>query len=128
MIFARALVAEAQVLILDEPISALDLKNQAMVLGWINALSRRDGLTIIMTTHHPHHALAVADDALLMLGVDDYVAGPAKSVLTEDNLGKLYGVPMKRVTFEHEGRTIETLTPVHMLADAHGGAPRVVVQ
>ncbi len=128
VIFARALVAEAQVLILDEPTSALDLKNQALVLGWIDALSRRDGLTIVMTTHHPHHALAVADDALLMLGVDDFAVGPAKSVLTEENLGKLYGVPIKRVAFEHEGRTIETLTPVHMLADAHGGGPRVVVQ
>ncbi len=126
VIFARALVAEAQVLMLDEPTSALDLKNQAMVLGWIDALSRRDGLTIVMTTHHPHHALAVADDALLMLGVDDYVAGPAKSGLTQENLGKLYGVPMKRVTFEHQGRRIETLTPIHVLADARVAGPRPV--
>ncbi len=126
VIFARALVAEAQVLILDEPTSALDLKNQALVLGWIDTLSRRDRLTIIMTTHHPHHALAVADDALLMLGVDDYVAGPAKSVLTEDNLGKLYGVPIKRLAFEHQGQTIETLTPIHILAEARAVGPRPV--
>ncbi|MGA8169380.1 MAG: ABC transporter ATP-binding protein [Methylocystis sp.] len=111
VIFARALVAEAQVLILDEPTSALDLKNQAMVLDWIAKLSRRDGLTILMTTHHPHHALAIADEALLMLGQDNYVAGPATRVLTEENLSALYGVPIKRIAFEHEGRRVETLTP-----------------
>ena len=80
-------------MILDEPTSALDLKNQAMVLDWIAQLSRDDGLTILMTTHHPHHALAVADEALLMLGQDNYVAGPATRVLTEENFFALYGVP-----------------------------------
>ena len=52
VIFARAIVAEADILILDEPTSALDLKNQTLILDWIGRLSRNDGLTIIMTTHH----------------------------------------------------------------------------
>ena len=112
VIFARALVAEAEILILDEPTSALDLKNQAMVLDWIGKLSRNDGLTILMTTHHPHHALAIADRALLMLGKSDYVAGPASDVLSEDNLSHLYGVTLKRVGFAHEGRDIETFAPI----------------
>ena len=112
VIFARALVAEARVLILDEPTSALDLKNQAMVLEWIGALSRKDGLTIIMTTHHPHHALAVADDAFLMMGETQSLVGPASQMLTEENLTKLYGSAMKRVAFKHEGRSVETLTPI----------------
>ena len=83
-----------------------------MVLEWIGALSRKDGLTIIMTTHHPHHALAVADDAFLMMGETQYVVGPSSEVLTEENLTKLYGSAMKRVAFEHEGREVETLTPI----------------
>jgi iron complex transport system ATP-binding protein len=112
VIFARALVAEADILILDEPTSALDLKNQRLVLDWINTLSRKDGLTIVMTTHHPHHALAVADQALLMLGEDTHLLGTPTEILTENNLTALYGVPMKRVAFEHEGRNVETLAPV----------------
>jgi len=112
IIFARALVAEADVLILDEPTSALDLKNQMLVLDWISRLSKRDGLTIIMTTHHPHHALAVADEALLMQGETDYLVGPAKDVLEEKALTSLYGVAMRRVSLEHQGRMVETLTPV----------------
>jgi iron complex transport system ATP-binding protein len=112
VIFARALVAEADILILDEPTSALDLKNQALVLDWIDKLSRDDGLTIIVTTHHPHHALAIADDALLMFGDREYIMGPISESLAEDKLEKLYGLTLKRLTFEHEGRNIETLAPI----------------
>jgi iron complex transport system ATP-binding protein len=112
VIFARALVAEADILVLDEPTSALDLRNQAHVLEWIDALARKEGLTVIFTTHHPHHALAIADAALLMLGESNYVTGPATDVLTEANLMSLYGIALKRVSFEHEGKSIETLTPV----------------
>ena len=92
-----------------------------MVLEWIGALSRKDGLTIILTTHHPHHALAVADDAFLMMGETQYVDGPASQVLTEENLTKLYGSAMKRVTFEHEGRSVETL---HARSSRCSPAPR----
>jgi len=122
VIFARALVAEADILILDEPTSALDLKNQRLVLDWVTTLSRQDGLTIIMTTHHPHHALAVADEALLMLGREEYITGPAAEVLTEEALMSLYGVPLKRVSFEHEGQRMETLTPVLARIEATGTA------
>jgi ABC-type glutathione transport system ATPase component len=73
--------------IFDEPTSALDLKNQALALGWIAGLSRSDGLTIVLTTHHPHHALAIADDALLMLGERDYAAGPAAAVPADPEPG-----------------------------------------
>jgi len=112
VIFARALVAEAEILILDEPTSALDLKNQAGVLDWIRRLSRDNGLTIVLTTHHPHHALAIADDALLMFGENDYVVGRAADILTEKALTSLYGAPLKRIAFEHDGRQIETFAPI----------------
>ena len=112
VIFARALVSEAEILILDEPTSALDLKNQIVVLDWITRLSHQDGLTVLFTTHHPHHALAVADNALLMLGGTRYAHGPASEVLSEENLHALYGVDIKHLPFEHKGKLHETLVPV----------------
>ncbi|TDX62518.1 iron complex transport system ATP-binding protein [Methylosinus sp. sav-2] len=112
IIFARVLVAEADILVLDEPTSALDLENQSLVLERISSLARNDRLTIVMTTHHPHHALAVADDALLMRGQGDYLFGRAREILTEDNLCSLYRAPLKRIAFEHEGREIETIAPI----------------
>lgn len=112
VIFARALVSEAEILILDEPTSALDLKNQIVVLDWISRLSHQDGLTVLFTTHHPHHALAVADTSLLMLGGSRFDQGPASEVLSEQNLHALYGVDMKHLAFEHLGEKHETLVPV----------------
>jgi len=58
------------------------------------------------------HALAIADDALLMLGQTDFCTGPAADVLTEANLSRLYRVTLKKVSFEHEGRQMETFAPI----------------
>jgi iron complex transport system ATP-binding protein len=113
-IFARALVAEADIVILDEPTSALDLQNQSRVLNWIDKLSKRDGLTVIFTTHHPHHALAVADTAMLIQGVDNYTSGPSDEVLTEASLSALYGVPMQKLAFHYQGQKVTTLVPVQL--------------
>lgn len=64
------------------------------------------------TTRHPHHALAVADDVLLMLAQTEFACGPAEEVLSEKNVRALYGVDLKRITFEHGGKTVQTLVPV----------------
>jgi len=112
VVFARALASGADILILDEPTSALDLKNQGIVLEWMARL-RDEGLTVLFTTHHPHHAHAVADDALLMFSERDYACGPVDEVLTEAHLLRLYGVPLRQVAFEHEGKTLASLVPVH---------------
>ncbi|MDR2677970.1 MAG: ABC transporter ATP-binding protein, partial [Zoogloeaceae bacterium] len=89
-----------------------DLKNQGIVLEWIDRLARQEGLTVVLTTHHPHHAHAVADQALLMMGTETCACGPVAEILTEDNLQRLYDLPLCRVCFEYQGRTMETLTPV----------------
>ena len=112
VIFARAIVSEADIIILDEPTSSLDLKNQNLVLEWISRLSRHDGLTVIFTTHHPQHALAVADDALLMQGETEYSFGTTSDVLSEQNLTALYGVPLKRIDFEYQGKPRSTLAAI----------------
>ncbi|MGE4281519.1 MAG: ABC transporter ATP-binding protein [Magnetospirillum sp.] len=112
VIFARALVSAPEIMILDEPSSALDLRNQAVILERMAMLAHHDGLSVLFTTHHPHHALSVADDVLLMLRPDHAVSGPVADILTEDNLRQLYGVPLKLLGFEHEGRPHRTLAPV----------------
>jgi iron complex transport system ATP-binding protein len=126
VIFARTLLAEAEILILDEPTSALDLKNQTLILDWIDNLSRKDGLTIVMTTHHPHHALAIADEALLMMEQGIPIFGSPSEILNEANLTSLYGVPMKRVVFEHGGRQIETLAQVLPTTSAVAASPNPI--
>jgi iron complex transport system ATP-binding protein len=83
-----------------------------VVLRWMRRLAEAEGLTVIFTTHHPHHALWVADDALLMMSHTEHVMGAAETTLTEPNLTRLYGTAMKRIVFDHDGHKVQTLTPV----------------
>ncbi|MDR1086182.1 MAG: ABC transporter ATP-binding protein, partial [Deltaproteobacteria bacterium] len=80
-----------------------------------------DGLTILFTTHHPHHALAVSDQALLMIDASKYLCGPARDVLTGDNLESLYGLPLKRLEYEYNGSRYATLVPVFLQRDHANG-------
>jgi iron complex transport system ATP-binding protein len=114
VLLARALATGADTLILDEPASALDLRNQDRFLSVIDGL-RTDGRhTIVFTTHLPQHASAVADDALMLYGAEDHICGPAADVLTEDNLGRLYGIPVRIVEVEAAagGRMVSGMVPV----------------
>lgn len=112
VIFARAIVAEASILILDEPSSALDLENQLHILRLIDQLAHDDGLSVLMTTHHPHHAFAVADQALLMFRNGAMQAGPARSVLKPETLSQLFGTPMAFAEYDYQGTQAHTLAPV----------------
>jgi iron complex transport system ATP-binding protein len=96
-IIARALISDCSILILDEPASALDIRNQLVILEWIGRL-RDLGLTVIFTTHRPEHVLDCADQALLMLNCEQFAFGRSLDVLTSDNLSELYGVAMQRVS------------------------------
>ncbi|MBD0711143.1 ABC transporter [Streptomyces sp. CBMA291] len=98
-LIARALAAECQVMVLDEPVSALDLRNQARVLTLLQELAG-SGLGIVLTTHHPDHALHLADDAVLVLGPDDVRTGPAAELLDAAALSELYGLPVTTVRVE----------------------------
>lgn len=93
-ILARAIVADAEVIVLDEPCSALDMRNQALVLEWIGRLADDHGLTVLFSTHAPQHASAMADHVMMLFGPEDYVIGGTDEVLTESNLERLYEVPV----------------------------------
>ena len=57
---ARAVYFGAKVLILDEPTSALGVKQSGVVLRYV-VQARERGLGVIFITHNPHHAYPVGD-------------------------------------------------------------------
>jgi putative spermidine/putrescine transport system ATP-binding protein len=58
---ARALVNKPRVLLLDEPLGALDLKLREAMQDELKALQNRLGLTFVFVTHDQHEALSMAD-------------------------------------------------------------------
>jgi putative spermidine/putrescine transport system ATP-binding protein len=58
---ARALVLQPEVLLLDEPLGALDLKLREQMQGELKALQRKVGITFVFVTHDQDEALGMAD-------------------------------------------------------------------
>lgn len=63
---ARAIVTEPKVLLLDEPLSALDLKIRKQMQMELKELHKRLGITFIMVTHDQEEALALSDKVIVM--------------------------------------------------------------
>jgi iron complex transport system ATP-binding protein len=103
VLIARALATGSPALIFDEPTSALDLGNQAKMLDLLNLLRRRRDKAILFTTHDPNHALAAADDVLLMMPGGKEIHGPVSAMIEPDKLSELYGVAMRWVDIEGGG-------------------------
>ena len=92
VLIARALAAQPDYLILDEPESGLDFRNQLIVLDLITRLSRERKLTVILNTHYPDHALRCSDRALLLFGGGIYQFGRTGQILNAENMRALFGV------------------------------------
>ncbi len=75
---ARALAVEPDILLLDEPLSALDLKLRQHMRAELRAIQKRVGLTFIYITHDQGEALAMSDRvAVMSRGVLEQVDDPA---------------------------------------------------
>lgn len=93
-LIARALAQEARILILDEPTNGLDYGNQLRLLERLKALAGA-GYTVLFSTHHPDHAMAVADRVVMMRQGRVIRDGAVGDALTADALRELYGVDVR---------------------------------
>ena len=113
VLIARALASEPQVLVLDEPESNLDFKNQLVVLDAISSLAQR-GMTCIFNTHYPAHALQRAEKSLVLSRGGDYVFGPTSSVVTEDTIRGAFGVEAVIGEIETPGNMLPNVIPLQI--------------
>ncbi|MDQ0396300.1 ABC transporter ATP-binding protein [Labrys monachus] len=83
---ARALAVEPKVMLLDEPLSALDLKLRMHMRGELRAIQRRTNITFIYITHDQSEALAMSDRVAVMShGVLQQVGTPTEIYNTPAN-------------------------------------------
>lgn len=123
VLLARALATGADLLILDEPAAALDLANQDLLLGVLFELRRQRSHTVIFTTHHPQHALYLADKALLMHANEKIRFGLANELLTEAELSRLYNVTLRRIMIKTGEHQQNAICPLFGLRGYHSEPP-----
>ena len=87
---ARALAQRARIVVMDEPTASLDLGNRLLILATIRRLAE-EGLAVLLSTHEPEQAFAVADQVAVLGRCNRFETGPPAGILTSDRLSELYG-------------------------------------
>lgn len=111
VLVASALANQASCLLLDEPITGLDLPSQQIILDVIDA-ERDSGHLVVISTHHLDEANHC--DRVLLLNTTVIADGPPVEVLNEANLAGTFGVRVLKVDL-----TGDSAKPV-VLLDDHG--------
>ncbi len=91
---ARTLVQEPDLMLLDEPTSSLDLKNQVAILRMIRSVVDAHGLAAVMTMHDINAALRYADSFLFLKQGAIHAWGKPADI-TEDIVQEVYGLPVE---------------------------------
>lgn len=99
---ATALMQQALLMLLDEPLSQLDLRHQQQALQVLRT-ERAAGRSMVMVSHDPNHAVQFATHALLLFGNGQWQAGVLAEVLNTDCLSRLYHHPVSAI--EHGGKS-----------------------
>jgi ABC-type Mn2+/Zn2+ transport system ATPase subunit len=97
VLLARALAADPDLLVLDEPTSGMDLASEHAIVELLLRLNRAHGLTILLVTHLLTIVLNAASTILLMEG-GRILYGEAADILRDETLSALYGLPVRVVT------------------------------
>lgn len=83
--FARSLVVEPDLLLLDEPFSALDIFTRRALQTDLRAIVRRLGLTMILVTHDVSEAVQMADRSVLLTSGPGQIAADTPIKLSEEH-------------------------------------------
>lgn len=118
---AEALASDPDLLILDEPLAALDLARQQEVAALMDRRRREHGTSIIFVTHEINSVLGYVDQVLYLAG-GRFRLGPPDEVLTSESLTGLYGAPVDVI--KAHGRLVvlaatELGTGTHQSLDDH---------
>ena len=91
VIIARALAQEPKILLMDEPTSHLDIKNQIEILDLMKRLAD-DGLTVISVFHDINMAARYCDELILLKNGKIVSSGRTEDVLTTENIWNVFGI------------------------------------
>ncbi len=123
---ARALVSNPRLLLLDEPLSALDAPRRAEILPYLEAVRREAGIPVLYVTHAIEEVARLADHLILLDAGRVTAAGPALEVLNRDGLPLTLrddaGVVLEAEVTARDTHGLLTLRTPAGTVHAHGGA------
>jgi iron complex transport system ATP-binding protein len=97
MVLARALVQSTAVIVLDEPITGLDLRHQMDILELLKSEVAQSGLTVVATLHDLTLAGQFADRLVLLDHGSVVLDGAAGDVIRSSELARCYGMKLRVV-------------------------------
>jgi ABC-type cobalamin/Fe3+-siderophores transport system ATPase subunit len=99
---ARVLAGQPELILLDEPLAALDLNHAQQLARLLRAVARAGGRTVVFVSHELNWSAALADRVILMREGRIVADGPPAAVFTESLLREHFGLDAAVV--EVEGR------------------------
>ncbi|MBZ9634945.1 heme ABC transporter ATP-binding protein [Clostridium sp. FP1] len=105
VVVARAIAQETGIILLDEPISHLDIHHQIEIMNQLKELNQNKNITIIAVLHDLNLAAAYCDHMILMHNCGVYKDGIPEEVLTEDIIKKVYGLDVYITKNPKTGKT-----------------------
>lgn len=95
VVIARSLAQKPEFLLLDEPVSHLDIKHQLEILNLIEKLNQKEKVTILMISHDLNLTSHYVSKLILMKEGKIFARGTPQEVITEDNIEKVYEIKVK---------------------------------
>lgn len=92
VIIARALAQEPKILLLDEPMSHLDIINQIEIMDLVKSLCVKNGLTVLAVIHDLNMASRYCDQILMLKAGQIYALGTPEEVMTTENIQNVFGI------------------------------------
>lgn len=105
VVVARAIAQDTEIILLDEPISHLDIHHQIEIMNQLRQLNKNKNITIVAVLHDLNIAAAYADHMILMHDGGVYSEGTPVEVLTEDIIKQVYGLEVYITKNPKTGKT-----------------------
>lgn len=100
LLLAQALAGRPQMLLLDEPLASLDLRNQIVISELVADLAKANGLTVLLIAHDINPLLRIVDRVIYVAHGGVAIGKPAEVVTTE-RLSRLYDSPVEVLHDSH---------------------------